>query len=212
MAARGEDGAALTDAQVKDEVMTLILAGHETTANALSWAISLLSRHPDAARLVREEALALGRQPTAADALPYTDRVIAETMRLYPPAWMVVRRALHDDVVCGYRVPAGASVEIAPWTLHRHPRHWPEPHRFDPDRFAPERAEGRSPWVYLPFGGGPRVCIGKGFALLEARLVLATLAQHVELAVLNQPVPHPTVTLRPSEPVRARVRARVIPR
>jgi cytochrome P450 len=201
MAARDEEGGLLDDEQLKDEVMTLILAGHETTANALSWTVALLGQHPDVTARLQAE---LETQPSGG---PYTERVIAESMRLYPPAWIVVRRALGPDTVGGYPVAAGTSIQISPWTLHRHPHYWPDPLRFDPDRFTPERSQGRSSWVYLPFGGGPRVCVGKAFALTEAKLVLATLLRDFELPLVpGHPLePHATVTLRPKYGVRVKV-------
>ena len=215
MAARYEDGGALSETQIKDEALTLILAGHETTANALTWTFALLSRHPEIARALEAEVDAFaaggGALGTAAlDELPLTDRVVREAMRLYPPAWMVVRRAIGPDEICGYPVAAGTSIQISPWTLHRHPAHWTDPDRFDPDRFAPEAARTRSKWVYLPFGGGPRACVGKGLAMIEARLVLATLVRHfrIDISADNPLVPHPTVTLRPRDPVLAHIALR----
>ena len=186
MEARDEKtGEGMSDRQLRDEVITLFVAGHETTANALSWSSYLLSTHVAVARKMRaevDEALQ-GRIPTAADLpnLPYTRMVIDETLRLYPPAWITNRRAIEDDTICGYRIPADAIVSISPYVTHRDPTLWQNPEGFDPDRFAPERSSGRPHFAYFPFGGGPHQCIGKGFALLEATLVLALLTQRYEL-------------------------------
>lgn len=186
MEARDEEtGEGMSDKQLRDEVITLFVAGHETTANALTWASYLLSTHVAVARRLQaevDEALQ-GRIPTAADLpkLPYTRMVIDETLRLYPPAWITNRRAIEDDIVCGYRIPADAMVSISPYVTHRDPSIWENPEGFDPDKFAPERAAARPHYAYFPFGGGPRQCIGKGFALMESTLVLALLTQRYEL-------------------------------
>jgi cytochrome P450 len=186
MEARDEQtGEGMSDKQLRDEVITLFLAGHETTANALTWASYLLSTHVEPARRLRAEVdeTLRGRVPTAADmpSLSYTRMVIDETLRLYPPAWVTNRRAIEDDTVCGYRIPADATVSISPYVTHRDPTLWDNPEGFDPERFAPERSAGRPHYAYFPFGGGPRQCIGKGFALMESTLVLALLAQRYEL-------------------------------
>ena len=186
MEARDEDtGEGMSDKQLRDEVITLFLAGHETTANALTWASYMLSTHVDVARRLQaevNEALE-GRIPTALDLprLPYTRMVIDETLRLYPPAWITNRRAIEADTVCGYRIPADAMLSISPYVTHRDPALWENPEGFDPDRFSPERAAGRPHYAYFPFGGGPRQCIGKGFALMEATLVLALLYQRCDM-------------------------------
>jgi cytochrome P450 len=186
MEARDEEtGEGMSDRQLRDEVITLFVAGHETTANALTWASYLFSTHVGVARRLRtevDEALQ-GRLPTAADLpdLPYTRMVIDETLRLYPPAWITNRRAVEDDTICGYRIPADPIVSISPYVTHRDPTLWENPEGFDPGRFAPERSAGRPHYAYFPFGGGPRQCIGEGFALMEATLVLALLAQRYEL-------------------------------
>ncbi len=186
MEARDEEtGEGMSDKQLRDEVVTLFLAGHETTANALTWASYLLSAHVAIERRLRAEVdeVLQGRIPTASDLpkLPYTRMVIDETLRLYPPAWITNRRAIEADTVCGYHIPAGATVSISPYVTHRDPTLWENPEGFDPERFSPERSVGRTHYAYFPFGGGPRQCIGKGFALMEATLVLALLTQHYEL-------------------------------
>jgi cytochrome P450 len=195
--------AQMSDEQVRDEAMTIFLAGHETTAVALTWTWYLLAQNPEVeTRLHEELARELdARSPTVADLqrLPYTERVLAESMRLYPPAWVIGRRARVDVDLDGYRIPAGAIVILSPFVTHRDPRWYPEPLRFDPDRFTPEARSLRPRYAYFPFGGGPRVCIGEGFAWMEAQLLLATLAQRVclRLAPDQQVALQPRVTLRP---------------
>jgi cytochrome P450 len=178
-------GEGMSDKQLRDEVVTLFLAGHETTANALTWASYLLSTHVAIERRLRAEVdeTLQGRIPTDSDLpnLTYTRMVIDETLRLYPPAWITNRRAIEADTVCGYRIPADATVSISPYVTHRDPTLWQNPEGFDPDRFAPERSDARPHYAYFPFGGGPRRCIGKGFALMESTLVLALLTQRCEL-------------------------------
>jgi cytochrome P450 len=209
-----DDGGFMTDRQVRDEAMTLFLAGHETTANALSWTWYLLAQHPQVyARLRAEVDMVLaGRSPTLADleALPYTLRVLKESMRLYPPAYIMLRYTIAPITVGGHRVPRGALLVLSPYTLHRRPDCFPDPERFDPERFAPE-AEARLPRnAYLPFGAGPRSCIGNHFALMEAHLVLATLAQRVtfELVRGQRVDTEPLITLRPRNGIQMIVRRR----
>jgi cytochrome P450 len=204
MEARDEDtGERMSDTQLRDEVLTLLLAGHETTASALAWTVVLLSRNPEArqrleAELARELA---GRPPTVEDLpkLAFTRRVVDESLRLYPPAWIFSRAAIQDDVVGGFRVPRGTFVLMLPWVTHRHPKLWENPETFDPDRFLPERERERPRFAWFPFGGGPRQCIGNQFALMELVLVLATLLQRVrlELAPGRAFTPAPAITLRP---------------
>jgi cytochrome P450 len=197
------DGRGMTDEQLRDEALTIFLAGHETTANALTWTWYLLSQnHEVEARLHAElDEVLEGRPPTAEDLprLIYTEMVLAESMRLYPPAWILGRRALKDYEVGGYRLPAGALVLMSQYVTHRDPRFYPEPERFDPERFAPEAKAARPQFAYFPFGGGPRRCIGEGFAWMEGVLVLAALAREWRLRLVpGHPVElHPVVTLRP---------------
>ncbi len=205
MEARDEEtGQAMSDKQLRDEVVTVFVAGHETTAVALTWAFSLLAQHRDAeARLHAEVDAALaGRPPTVADVpnLAYTRMVIDETLRLYPPAWITNREAVADDVVCGFRIPAGAAVAISPYVLHRLPAWWPDAERFDPERFAADAPHDRPRFAYMPFGGGPHQCIGNSFALLEATLILAAVAQRYRLRLPAGAVvaPKPQSTLRPA--------------
>ncbi len=200
-------GEGLSDAEVRDEVMTLFLAGHETTANALTWTWLLLAEHPDAeARLHAEVDAVLGDRAATFDdlrRLAYTRQVVSEAMRLYPPAWAVSRQATRATVLGGHHIPARAVLTVSPYVLHRDPRLWSAPERFDPNRFAPEAGIKRHKFAYLPFSAGPRGCIGEQFAWAEAVLVTATLAQRWRLERADAaPVPlHPTVTLRPGRPV-----------
>jgi cytochrome P450 len=203
-----DTGQRMTDQQLRDEVMTLFLAGHETTASALAWALWLLSLHPDALRAVQAElARELGGRAPEVDDLPrlrVLGQTLKEALRLFPPAWAIGRRAIADDVVGDYRVPAGALVLVSPFVTHRHPAVWPNPEGFDPDRFAPERERARPKYAYFPFGGGPRLCIGNTFALMEAEIVLANVLQrHSPALVPGQRVePEPMVTLRPRHGIR----------
>jgi cytochrome P450 len=209
MAARDEDtGESMSDEQLRDEAMTIFLAGHETTANALAWALYLLSTHPDVERRVRTELFdVLGdRAPTIDDLgkLVYLQQVVKETLRLYPPAWSIGRRAVEADVIDGYRIDAGSLVLLSPWVTHRHPAFWPNPEGFDPERFTPQVEQTRPRYAYFPFGGGPRLCIGNNFAMMEAQLVLATVLQRVSAALVpgHPVVPQPLITLRPAHGLR----------
>lgn len=196
------DGQGMTPKQLRDEVMTLVLAGFETTTNALTWTLYLLSKHPDIAHKLQQESLEVlgGRAPTFEDLprLELTERVLQEAMRLYPPAWCLERTAVEDDEVGGYTVPAGTTIAICPYVLHRNPSYWDNPEAFDPDRFLPERGAARSRFAYLPFGDGPRICIGKGFAMMEAKIVLAMFAGAFGLERGGHAVElDPGITLRP---------------
>ena len=213
MAARDEvDGRGLSDKQLRDEVMTMFLAGHETTANTLSWTWYLLGQHPDLQRRVRDEVRSVlgGRIPTAADVphLVFCEHVIRETMRLYPPAYVVGRRPLEDITIGGHFIPAGTNVLMSQWIVHRDERWYDRPAEFDPDRWAEGLAARLPKYAYFPFGGGPRVCIGNTFAMLEATLVLAQIAQRFDLELLTEaPVKLlPVITLRPGQPIEMRLR------
>jgi cytochrome P450 len=209
-----DDGSGLSDAELRDEVMTMVLAGHETTANALSWALYLLASAPEVdRRLHAESARVLGaRAATLADLpeLDYVARANQEAMRLYPPAWIFGREALLADTFGRYRLPAGATVAIAPWLLHRDPRFWREPARFDPDRFLPEETARRPRFAYVPFAAGPRMCIGNAFATMEMGIVLAMIASRFRLELVpDRPVAlEPSVTLRPRDGLWMRVTRR----
>ena len=214
MHARDEDGSKMTDEQLRDEVMTFLLAGHETTALALSWALYLLSQNVGAEEELYEEvdrALA-GRLPNISDlpALTFVDNVIKETMRLYPPAWSVARTAIADFELDGYRIPAGANIVMSQWIMHRDPRFFPEPEQFDPNRWSTSACQNLPRFAYFPFGGGPRQCIGASFATTEAVLILTTIARRYQLmSVEKTPVlPVPSLTLRPKDPIRMRIEAR----
>ncbi|MFE7563337.1 cytochrome P450 [Kitasatospora sp. NPDC057500] len=173
--------------RMRDELITLLLAGHDTTASTLGWALYLLDRHPEVGDRVRAEIdEVLGdRLPAFEDVhrLSYTSAVLQEVMRLYPAVWLLPRKALAEDEIGGYRVPAGADVVLCPYTLHRHPAFWEHPGRFDPDRFTKGRAAGRHRYAYVPFGAGPRVCVGSGLGMLEATVVLAVLLRRLRLSV-----------------------------
>jgi cytochrome P450 len=215
MAARDADtGETMSDVTLRNEVLVMMFAGHETTAAALTWAFSLLARHPEAeAKLHAELDTVLGgRAPSLADLpnLPYTRRVVDETLRLYPPAWGVGRQQVEADEIGGYRLPANSSITLVINNIHHDPRFWDAPEQFDPDRFLPERSASRHPFAYLPFGAGPRQCIGNQFALTEAHLVLAASAQRYQFRLIaGHPVqPRPVFVLRTSHglPVTARRR------
>lgn len=199
MAARdAESGAAFTDAELRHETVTMLLAGHETTASAVAWTLALLAQHPEAAARVTAEVRAVlgDRRPVLDDftRLPATTAAIQEAMRLYPPIWAIERRAVQDDAIGGFAIPAGSSVIVSPYVLHRHPALWRDPERFDPSRFD----AGKAPAGYLPFGAGPRYCIGHEFAMMEARLIVATTLQRFRLDLEPGHVvaPLPSLTLR----------------
>jgi cytochrome P450 len=209
-----DDGGRMSNAQVRDEAMTIFLAGHETTANALAFTWYLLAQNPAVERRLHEEIDAAlgGRTATAADTalLPYARMVLAESMRMYPPAWAIGRRAMEDVEIGGYTIPKGTVVLFSQYLLHRDARFFPDPDRFDPDRWLPERQKGRPKFAYFPFGGGTRVCIGEAFAWMEGILVLATLAGRWRMESLETgalPL-QAAITLRPARglPVRARAR------
>jgi cytochrome P450 len=200
--ARDDDGSALTDREVRDEVMTLLLAGHETTANTLSWTWYELGRHPAAlARLQAELTSVVGPRPvTTADLpdLPWTAAVIDEAMRLHPPAYMVGREAIRDVELGGHHLPACSVVDIYIRGIHRRADYDPDPLAFTPERMLPDAKKARPRHHYLPFGAGPRVCIGAHFALMESQLTLATMVQHARIRpLLSHVSPEPLVTLRP---------------
>jgi len=209
-----ETGAGMTDRQLRDEMMTLFLAGQDTTANALTWTWYLLARNPDVEQKLHEELqrVLAGRAPVAADLvkLPYTEMIILEAMRLFPPAPIFARQPIEHVVVGEYEIPKGSLVMISTYALHHDERFFPQPERFDPDRFAPGWEERIPRYAYVPFGGGPRVCIGNGFAMMESRLILATVAQRCKLRLEpNEEIaPKQLVTLRPSQAVRMRVEMR----
>jgi cytochrome P450 len=198
-----DTGEGMSDHHIRDEVMTLVLAGHETTANALSWAFHLLSTHPEVEAKLRAELESVlgGRTPAFEDLpkLTYTLNVFQEAMRLYPPVWMIERTNKAPDVLAGVPIPARSIVTLSPYAAHHNPRVWDNPEAFDPDRFLPERSKDRPRFAYMPFGGGPRLCIGNNFALMEAQLILAMVLQkhRVQLDPTGVVEPALVLTLRP---------------
>lgn len=198
-------GQALSPREIHAQVMTMVMAGHETTGKALTWALYLLDRNPDVKNAVRAEleGVLQGRLPTANDLreLPLCRAVLQEAMRLYPPIWVISRRAVREDRLAEWTIPAGSLVCVSPWVLHRDPERWPQPERFDPSRFLNEEMLHRSPYSYFPFGTGPRQCLGRRFAMLEAHLVLATLLTRVDLQLVagESVEPEALVTLRPRD-------------
>jgi cytochrome P450 len=218
MDAKDEDtGEKMNDRQLRDEVMTLMLAGHETSANALSWTFALLSKHVAIRERLEKEVDAVlgGRLPTLEDLprLRFTRQVIDEGLRLYPPAWSVSRCTTAPDKLLGYDVPEGQIVLLASHITHRHPTFWPNPESFDPDRFTPEQEKERARMSYFPFGGGPRLCIGNNFALMEMTLALAALVQkfRVDLDSGQELLRDASITLRPRGGLRVRVTRRSRP-
>jgi cytochrome P450 len=210
--AQDENGGGMTDQQVRDEAMTLFVAGHETTANALTWAFYLLTRHPEAYQKLRGEAshTLAGRAPAFADlpSLPYALQVIKEAIRLYPPAYVFGRQSDRAIDLGGYHLPAGAIINFSPYVMHRRADLFPEPERFLPERWTPEFEQRLPRHAYMPFGGGPRICVGNHFAMMEAQIILAALAQRVtfELVPGQAIVPEPVITLRPKHGVKMIVR------
>jgi len=210
LAARDDDGAAMSDTQVRDEVLTLFVAGHETTATGLAWAIDLLCRNPDWYARVEAEVDALGHRP-GLDDLPRLQtvlRVFKEALRLYPPAYFFGRTTWQASSLGGYHMPRFGNVLVSPWVIHHNPRVWDDPERFDPDRFLPEAEVGRHRCAWIPFGAGPRVCIGLHFALMEAQLVLAEMLQRYHFDALEPSRPDPATTLRPAGTMPVRVTQR----
>lgn len=201
-------GERMSDKQLRDECVTLFAAGHETTAVSMAWTLHLLTQHPDVlTRLQTEAQTVLGDartpSPDAFRTLPYTMQVIQESLRLHPPAWIMSRLALADDSIGPYTIPAGDTALVSPYLLHRNPADWPNPDRFDPDRFAPGRDKEQHSYAYLPFGGGPRLCIGNQFALMEMQILLALLVRTftIRSASDQRITPHPLITLRPRKPI-----------
>jgi len=203
-----EDGSQITDQQVRDEVMTILLAGHDTTALAMTWMLYLLSQHPEVeAKLVTELQTVLnGRDPTFADLpqLRYTDSVVKEALRLYPPVWGMARRANTDSEIGGYPIPKGSVIILSQWVMQRDSRYFDQPEVFNPERWADGLAQRLPTYAYFPFGGGPRVCIGKSFAQMEAVLLLATMAQKFQFTLVpgQEVEPWPAFTLRPKQGIK----------
>jgi cytochrome P450 len=202
--AQAEPDSKLDDRQIRDEVMTLMLAGHETTANLLSWTLLNLMRHPDVEALVVGEIRAAGAEG------PLLQRVLQESLRMYPPAWAMDREVIADDEIGGYRIPAGSVVFFPPYFVHRHRDFWPDPERFDPERFNEEVAGKRHRHAFVPFGAGPRLCVGRDLAMTSAGVALATILPRVRLELVpGHPVAlHPAITLRPKHGLRVIASAR----
>jgi cytochrome P450 len=214
LAARDEQtGEQMSAQEVRDEAVTFLAAGHETTAVALTWTWYLISRHPEVERRLRAEIGQVlgGRLPTSADLprLRVCRMAIEESMRLYPPVWMMSRGVVADDAVDGYRIPAGSVVLVSQYVTHRHPEFWPNPEGFDPDRFSPEQSASRPRFAYIPFAGGPHSCIGSEFAMMEAVLAVAMTLQRFRLQLVpgHPVVPDPIFTLRPKHGVFAVVKS-----
>jgi len=198
-----ESGSPMTPEQVRDEVITILIAGHETVASALTWSWYLLAKHPQQWEQMRAEVSSVlgARLPSTGDLkdLPITGQVFSEALRLYPPAWLITRKSLEADQIDGIDIPPGALIIISPYTIHRHPAYWEHTESFDPSRFSPEQEKNRPRFAYIPFGGGPRLCIGDQFAIIEAQLILAMVTQRFRLELLpHRPVEaDPLVTIRP---------------
>lgn len=213
--ARDDAGQGMTDEQVRDEAVTMFLAGHETTANALNWTWVLLAQHPEIEAKLHDELdrVLAGRTPTLADLkqLPYTEMVIKESMRLYPPAFTFSRSATEDLKIGEYDVPKDSVITVVSYYTHRSAEWWDEPEKFMPERFSAENEKNLHRYAYIPFGAGPRVCIGNSFAMMEAQLMLAAIAQRYQLRLAPGQVvePDPLLTLRPKGGLRMRVEARV---
>jgi cytochrome P450 len=214
LTARDEDGSRMNDKQLRDETLTLFLAGYETTANLLAWTWWLLATHPEVERKLHQEldGLLAGRSPGMDDLpkLRYAGHVLTESLRLYPPAWGMARLAIEDHEIAGYPVPAGTGVAIAQWVVQRDPRWYEAPDEFRPERWEEDLQKRLPRFAYFPFGGGPRQCIGNMFALMEATLVLATVAQHFRLRMMpdQEVVPLASITLRPKNGVAMRLESR----
>lgn len=214
MQVQDEDGTRMTDKQLRDEVLTFLLAGHETTAIALSWTWHLLAQHPEVEQKLHAELdrVLVGRTPEFSDLqkLTYTEAVIKESMRLYPPAWSLARTVISDVEIRGYRIPAGANIVMSQWIMHRDPRYFDGPEKFAPERWLNERPGKLPRFAYFPFGGGPRQCIGAAFAQMETAILVATIARKSRLsAVSDHPViPVPSFTLRPKHGIKMRIERR----
>jgi cytochrome P450 len=210
-----ETGEAMSPVQLQHEVLNIMVGGYETTTYSLAWLLYLVASHPEVQQQLHDEvdSVLAGRTPTAEDlrSLPYARQVVDETLRVSPAAWQTMRHAVDDDVIGGYRVPAGSSVYVNLLTFHRHPEYWPDPTRFDPDRFRPELVAQRPRNAYIPFGIGPRACLGKSFAITELHIVLAMVAQrcHLSIPAGRPPVEmQPLISLRPKDGVQLLVTAR----
>ncbi|MEU9284463.1 cytochrome P450 [Streptomyces sp. NPDC048275] len=212
--ASNEEDGSLDPAEIRDQVLVFLLAGHETTATSMAFALHLLARHPEEQARARKEAESLPPDHTLTaadlDGLPYLTMVLKEAMRLFPAAPVMGRRCVEPAEIDGHLIPAGADVLIAPWVTHRHPDLWPDPDHFDPDRFTPEHEATRHRYAWFPFGGGPRACVGQHFSMLESVLALAVLLRSYELEAVDTEVPLSAgITLQATGPARVRLRRRM---
>lgn len=207
----------MSDTQLRDEVTTLLVTGHESTANAMIWTLYSLTRHPEVLRRVRREI-----EDLCGDEIPddgqlreqtYLRQVIEESMRLYPPAWTTSRTAIEDDEILGYPVRAGTNVMVSPHVIHQNPRYWKNPQVFDPERFAPENRDRRPKFAYIPFGGGPRSCIGSNFAMMEMQITITALLQNFDLEIAQSEAVarEAVISIRPRGGIRFRAHPRVAP-
>jgi cytochrome P450 len=209
--ARDLDGVAMSDRQLRDEIMTLLLAGHETTATTLEWSLLLLAQHPEKERKLQQELdTVLGnRLPTADDLshLMRTDWVINEAMRLFPPLWTIGREAIKPCTIAGFPIPVGTNVFVSNWVMHRDPRYFPDPDTFHPERWGDHTTSSLPPFVYTPYGAGPRVCVAARLAQIELVLLLATIARRFVVRLTDQTTirPRALVTLRPDGPIMVRI-------
>jgi cytochrome P450 len=208
-----DDGSGLSTRQLRDEVITLFVAGHETTATALAWCMDLLTQNPQIYARAEAEVLSLGHAPTEADLprLGYLLRAFKEALRLYPPVYIFSRQATRDSEIDGVAIPKNTAVTISPYALHRRPDLWPDPEVFDPERFLPEAEKQRHRLAFMPFGAGPRVCIGAQFALMEGQLVLAQLLSAYRFDAIAKSTPYPSATLRPAGGMPMRITKRATP-
>jgi cytochrome P450 len=210
------DGGSMTDLQVRDEVMTIFLAGHETTASSLTWTWYLLSQHPKVVKKLHSEleSVLAGKLPTVEDVgkLKYTRMIFAETLRLYPPIWLMNRQAIKDYKIDSYVIPAKSVIHMSPYLVHRDPKYYPNPHNFEPERWDSVPQEKLPKFAYFPFGGGPRHCLGEQFAWMEAVLIIAAISQHWEFHLVSghRVEPQPLVTLRPKYGMQMRCEKRKI--
>jgi cytochrome P450 len=216
MSAEDEDtGEKMSNQQLKDESITIFVAGHETTANALSWTFYLLSQHPEKLQKLQDEidCVLQGSTPDfqSLKELKYTQMVLEESMRLYPPAWTIVRKVAHDTNMNGYEFKKDTRLILDVFMLHRHPDYWEDPTAFEPERFEPEQKKQRHKYAYIPFGAGQRMCIGNNFAMMEMKIVLVLLLQNFQLALTKdapEVVPEPLITLRPKNGILMDLRPR----
>jgi cytochrome P450 len=214
MGAMDEDGTQMTPKQLRDETMTLFLAGHETTAQMLAWTWYLLGENPAVEARLHEElhSVLKGRPAEAADLgrLPYLYALLHEVLRMYPPAYIIARTSIEPSQIGGYDFPSGATMLMSQWVMHRDPRYYEDPDRFQPERWVQGLADRLPAGAYFPFGDGPRRCIGQGFAMLEAAIVIGTLAQRFQFRLVpgQAVLPEPLITLRPRHGIRMILHAR----